>query len=75
MNARQTKKLLRKVNYAVGPTGYGPIPGVGKPPAKFSRSEQRIIRESNVLEAERKLRRQAWAEAVKEVTGEEIGDE
>lgn len=75
MNARKTKKLLAKVSYEVGPTGYGPIPGIGKPPAKLSRGERRIVEETNLVQIERDRRRKAWAEAVKEVTGEDIEHE
>lgn len=75
MNARRVKKLLAKVSYEVGPTGYGPIQGIGKPPAKMSRGERRIVEEAKLVEMERDRRRNAWAQAVKEVTGEDISDE
>ena len=74
MNARRAKKLWKKMNYAAGPTGYGPIPGlVRKPPPKLSRSEKTLLTKgAYTIEMMKKDRQGCWRDAVKEVTGEDV---
>ena len=60
-------------NYLVGPTGFGPNDLLSKKPTEeLTEEEKTFYQLDESVKFEKERRRKAFAEAVKEVTGEDI---